>query len=527
MTTEPGPAVEGYPEHLSYEPGDEVRLHFGATVARLSGRVRAADGPLPCRIEVARAQGGPVLARTELEVAPGAVPADAAARSAGWSPTWSVRVGAQWAPGWYEVRIRTSGPTGETLRHAGFCVRAPARRPTSSILLVLSTSTWNAYNDWGGPNLYTGGVRVSFRRPFARGLLDRPEPARHRNAAEVPDVEGALWAAHFRSEGICSWSACAGWPTWEAPFVDWAERAGYRFDYAVSTDLEERPEVLDGHRLYLSVGHDEYWSGPMRDTVERFVHGGGNAVFCSGNTSFWQVRFESADSGVDPSDRHVMVGYKGTARRDDPLARTEPARMTGMWSDPRIGRSEHSLTGVSFTRGGYARIAGATPAGQRGYTVWQPRHWVFEGTDLRYGDLLGGIHGVVGYECDGCELTLRDGLPVPTHADGCPEGFEVLASAPARLWSVDPSTGENDYPTGLRAMRPRGELQDVAKVLFGDDSARSVARIAHGSAVLGTFTAPGRGTVVTTGCTDWAYGLEGEDPTVEQVTRNLLDRLSV
>jgi hypothetical protein len=32
--------------------------------------------------------------------------------------------------------------------------------------------------------------------------------------------------------------------------------------------------------------------------------------------------------------------------------------------------------------------------------------------------------------------------------------------------------------------------------------------------------------VVTSGSTDWAHGLAGRDPEVEQVTRNLLDRLS-
>jgi hypothetical protein len=531
MHTEPPPAVEGYPDRLSYEPGDQVHLHLGATVTGLSGRARPAPTARACRVEVRRAPNGAVLRRWDTTVEPATIPADAAAGGARWAPSLSFPIEDDWVPGWYELRLSstddTSAEGARTVRHAGFCVRARTGQPTSPVLLVLSTSTWNAYNDWGGPNLYTGGVRVSFRRPFARGLLDRPEPARHRNATEVPDVEGARWAAHFRAEQICSWSACAGWPTWEEPLVAWAERSGYRLDYAVSTDLEERPEILDGHRLYLSVGHDEYWSGPMRDAVEGFVASGGNAVFLSGNTSFWQVRFDPADpAGAEPGDRHVMVGFKGTARRDDPLARTDPARMTGMWSDPRIGRSEHALTGVSFTRGGYARIAGATPSGQRGYTVWQPRHWVFDGTDLRYGDLLGARHGVVGYECDGCELTLHNGLPVPTHADGCPEGFEVLASAPARLWSVDHATGENDYPEGLRAMRPRGELQDVAKVLFGDDSTETVARIAHGSAVLGTFAVPGGGTVVTTGCTDWAYGLEGEDPTVERITRNLLDRLS-
>ena len=47
----------------------------------------------------------------------------------------------------------------------------------------------------------------------------------------------------------------------------------------------------------------------------------------------------------------------------------------------------------------------------------------------------------------------------------------------------------------------------------------------HGHAVLGCR--PGRdgaGTVVTVGCTDWAYGLD--DPAVDRVTCTIVERLS-
>ena len=67
---------------------------------------------------------------------------------------------------------------------------------------------------------------------------------------------------------------------------------GFAIDVATSQDLERHPEVLDGHRLFLSVGHDEYWSWGMRDAVEGFTAGGGNAAFLSGNTCWWQVRFD-------------------------------------------------------------------------------------------------------------------------------------------------------------------------------------------------------------------------------------------
>ena len=44
--------------------------------------------------------------------------------------------------------------------------------------------------------------------------------------------------------------------------------------------------------------------------------------------------------------------------------------------------------------------------------------------------------------------------------------------------------------------------------------------------MLGSYTSPGGGTVVTSGSTDWAHGLAGRDQQVEQITRNILDRLS-
>ena len=513
-------AAEGYFDRCSYEPGDVATMHLGATNAHPSGRVTPAEGPLDVDIELARLGAGPMVVAnwSGVRATNHEIPVDASARGAKWPATFDFPVDASWRSGWYEAVIRAVRTDGSTVeRRAGFVVRAPSGTPRSKVLLELSLNTWNAYNDWGGSNLYVGGNTVSFRRPVSNGLLSRPDALNHRNANvfDEPDLGGDHWAQHAREQRISSWSACAGWPTWEGPFIAWAEAAGYKFDYAVNGDLASRPDVLDGHSLMLSVGHDEYWSSPMRDTVEAFIAGGGNVAFLSGNTSFWQVRLED--------DGDTMVSHKGDARRKDPLRRSDPHLLTSMWSDPIIGRPETHMTGVSFSRGGYARIAGGTPRGQRGYTVWRPEHWLFEGTGLRYGDLLGAKDVVVGYECDGCEMTMVDQLPVPTGADGCPDGFEILGSAPARLWSVDASKGINEYPTGLQAMRTVGELEGVAHNLFGDASPANVARVAHGNAVLGTYSAGG--TVVTTGCTDWSYGVAGGDPLVQRVTRNILDRL--
>jgi hypothetical protein len=37
--------------------------------------------------------------------------------------------------------------------------------------------------------------------------------------------------------------------------------------------------------------------------------------------------------------------------------------------------------------------------------------------------------------------------------------------------------------------------------------------------------APSGGVVITSGSTDWAHGLAGRDTQVEQITKNILDRL--
>ena len=79
---------------------------------------------------------------------------------------------------------------------------------------------------------------------------------------------------------------------WELPFVIWAERNGYTLDYCANSDLEFHPELLESYKLVLSVGHDEYWSAPMRDHLEAFIARGGNVAFFSGNTCCWQVRSE-------------------------------------------------------------------------------------------------------------------------------------------------------------------------------------------------------------------------------------------
>jgi hypothetical protein len=429
------------------------------------------------------------------------VPASSSADGCDWPASIEIPVGPDWPSGYYSVSL-TAGDE----RADAFLVVRPGR-DRAPILLVLSTATWNAYNDWGGPSLYTGGTHVSFARPLAPGFLNKPEPAL-RKAQSEPDREALAYFAWAEEHGLSAWSGGAGWWTWERPFLAWAEQEGFSVDVAVSQDLERDPEILAGHRLSLSVGHDEYWSWGMRDAVEAFLAAGGNAAFFGGNTCWWQVRFEG--------DGMTCFKYRAD---EDPVVGTPDERLvTGAWPDRRIGRPESRMTGVSFSRGGYSRYGLGVPRASGAYTVWRPDHWAFEGTNLRYGDALGIADAIVGYEVDGCELALSDGIPVATHRDGTPEGMEVLATAPARLWAKD------EQPS--RYADEPGELEHVAGVLFGPDDPSRLHEIEHNHAVVGCFQVPGGGTVFNAGCTDWTYGIAGGDDAVRRITKNVLERLS-
>ncbi|MGH2678984.1 MAG: N,N-dimethylformamidase beta subunit family domain-containing protein [Actinomycetota bacterium] len=483
--------LDGYVWPQSVLPGEEVALHASSSV--------------PFGVEVAR-EGGERQVVWRMDAVAGTahpVPADASATGCGWPAALAIPVDGGWRSGVYTVRLTS----GDEEAHAFFAVRPDTDR--APIVLVLSTATANAYNDWGGPSLYTGGTRVSFERPLARGFLAKPQPA-VRKAQAVPDREALGYVAWAQERGLSPWSGGAGWWTWERPFVAWAEREGFAIDVATSQDLEEYPEVLDGHRLFLSVGHDEYWSWGMRDTVEGFLAGGGNAAFFGGNTCWWQVRFEEGG--------RAMTCFKYRADEDPVLGTPVERLLTGAWPDRRIGRPEAAMTGLSFSRGGYSRYGLGVPRASGAYTVHRPDHWAFEGTELRYGDALGLADAIVGYEVDGCELALRDGLPIATHRDGAPDTLEVLATAPARLWSQD------EQPS--RYAHEPGELEHVARVLFGERWEDEVGRIANNHAVLGCFDHAGGGTVFHAGCTDWTDGIEGGDPDVRRVTRNVLERLT-
>src|SRR3954454_17906242 len=110
--------------------------------------------------------------------------------------------------------------------------------------------------------------------------------------------------------------------------------------------------LLNNHRAFLSVGHDEYWTGKQRANVEAARAAGVNLAFFSGNEMFWKTRWEASIDGSSTPYR-TLVCYKETHAnaKIDPL----PNVWTGTWRDPRfptpepVRKPENALTGTIWT----------------------------------------------------------------------------------------------------------------------------------------------------------------------------------
>ena len=239
----------------------------------------------------------------------------------------------------------------------------------ADIVFQTSDTTWQAYNSYGGTSLY-GSFGTRWDSP--------PEPR-----AYVASYNRPIVTRDYRAINAPFGA--------EYPLIRFLERNGYHVCYQTGVDTHLRgvgggsslhggsPSAPHGNgagplssgtrKVFISAGHDEYWSGPQRDAVERARDSGTNLCFFSGNEVFWRVRWEhgaesppSADSpphggapppptsgGVQVPTRMVCYKESMATKKLDPLF----AEWTGTWRDWRafnpIGsRPENSLTGTMY-----------------------------------------------------------------------------------------------------------------------------------------------------------------------------------
>jgi len=339
--------------------------------------------------------------------------------------------------------------------HIVFIVRNDDR--ASDLLFQTSDTTWQAYNSWGGNSLYVGASagrahKVSYNRPF--------------NTRATPSGRDFVWGSEY-------------------PMVRFLEANGYDVSYLSGIDTDRSGSLLLNHKAFLSVGHDEYWSGAQRANVEAARDAGVNLAFFSANEVYWKTRYErSVDDAQKPY--RTLVTYKST--HDD--AQTDPSgTWTGTWRDPRFsppadgGRPENSLTGTITT--------------------------VIEGTEA---------------------------ITVPA-ADGKMRfwrGTAVAAQGPGQTATLAARTLGYEWDSDLdNGFRPRGAIRlssstyDVAQKLTDYGSQTAPGNATHH---LMLYRAGSGALVFGAGTVQWSWGLDSHhdgdgddpDPNIRQATVNLL-----
>ena len=265
-----------------------------------------------------------------------------------WQTAFSLVIDPAWVTGYYLIKL-TNEEGFES--YVPLIVRESGR--TAPLLAQASVTTWQAYNLWGGLSLYVNHMpdpqpfegsrafRVSFDRPYASG-------------ADIGAIEYSM--------------------------VRWLEKMGYDVAYVTNVDIDAAPELLQGRALFMSVGHDEYWSLDERNAIQDARDAGLSLAFFSGNTAFRRIRLEPSSAG---DERRVVTCYKSATR--DPL-RNKP-NTTSEWHIAPHARPENELIGLAWT-GGWGHLEGFP------FVVSQPDHWVYEGTGVEAGDTLGHIVGI-------------------------------------------------------------------------------------------------------------------------------------
>jgi hypothetical protein len=312
-----------------------------------------------------------------------------------WQRSYSLTVPAKtgtekWTSGLYVAKL-TAATGGQS--YIPFIVRDDAKQ--AALLFQASVTTWQAYNNWGGKSLYAfnstdqqEAFQVSFNRPYGGG-----------------GDGGASLTDPFQG--------------WELNMLRYLEREGFDVNYCTNLDTHKNiGNLMQRHRAFLSVGHDEYWSWEMRRNVEAGRDRGMNLAFFSANTCYWQIRLES--SMIDNAPHRTITCYRYNYERDPVYS--DPARQrltTTTWRSAPVNRPENALLGVMYD---------FYPV-DSDIVITQPDHWIFAKTGLRQGDKLIGL---LGYEAD---RVFDNGQS--------PANLVTLAASPA---------GREDGSTGLANM---------------------------------------------------------------------------
>src|SRR5690606_36069852 len=118
----------------------------------------------------------------------------------------------------------------------------------------------------------------------------------------------------------------------EYPMLRFLERNGYDVSYMANVDAAREGSLIQNHKVFLSVGHDEYWSKEQRDAVEAARNAGVRLAFFSGNEVYWKTRWENSADGSNTPFRTLVCYKEGILGENVCGGKCDPSpEWTGLW----------------------------------------------------------------------------------------------------------------------------------------------------------------------------------------------------
>lgn len=172
---------------------------------------------------------------------------------------------------------------------------------------------------------------------------------------------------------VVSFHRPMGLPRHAEAFLRWLHSEGMAdVGYIADADLDNYKSVGTS-KLLIIAGHSEYWTLQARRNFDRFVNSGKHAMVLSGNTMWWQVRYNKA--------KDQLICYRDA--KSDPIKNEKLKTIN--WFEPSLGYPITSSIGAEFRNAGYG--VKFFDGGWDGYRIISDSP-LLEGTSVKMNDII-------------------------------------------------------------------------------------------------------------------------------------------
>lgn len=318
-------SLEGYTDQLHYQPGQTVQFYLKALQPNNQLLLQ----------RKASATTWEAVSTYYFDECPQPETFEEAQTGCAWSVGWRYPLLPDAPQGYYRALL--SNTTQQIAAEIHFLVGNFAK---SRVAVLAPVTTWLAYNTYGGQSLYRNALSTE-PVSFVSALRPNPALSYARTAPQQHDllIESTIynWFSHY-----------------------------YHADLLPDYSLEAHPEKFEQYDVIVLAYHAEYFSEQMYTTLRQLIGQQKKSLLAlGGNQCYWQVRWHQNFTRLE-------------CRKNSSFFENE-AKRGGLWR--HTPEPEAGLLGVQFTETGMGTYAP--------YQVTAPRHWLFEGSEAKMGQLFG------------------------------------------------------------------------------------------------------------------------------------------